>query len=473
MKKLFLPINSTPRVARGFSSHLVVACCYFPSFPLHISHCLISLQHTLLNSQQKIESNKKEKVKRVAISSMLKKENSGGFDGSSNNWARVCDSCHSAACTVYCRADSAYLCAGCDARIHAASVVASRHERVWVCEACERAPAAFLCKADAASLCASCDADIHSANPLARRHHRVPIMPIPGTLYGPPAVDTVGGGSMMIGGTTGEGTEDDGFLSLTQDADDTTIDEEDEDEAASWLLLNPPVKNNNKNNNENNYGMLFGEEVVDDYLDLAEYGGDNQFNDKYSVNQQQLHYSVPQKSYGGDSVVPVQDGQRKSLILYHQQQQQQQQKSHHLNFQLGMEYDNSNTGYGYPASLSHSVSISSMDVSVVPESALSETSNSHPRPPKGTIDLFSGTPIQVPPQLTPTDRETRVLRYREKKKNRKFEKTIRYASRKAYAETRPRIKGRFAKRTDVEAEVDQMFSTQLMADTSYGIVPSF
>ncbi|XP_015065855.1 zinc finger protein CONSTANS-LIKE 2-like [Solanum pennellii] len=390
---------------------------------------------------------------------MLKKENS-------NNWARVCDSCHSATCTVYCRADSAYLCAGCDARIHT-SLMASRHERVWVCEACERAPAAFLCKADAASLCASCDADIHSANPLARRHHRVPIMPIPGTIYGPPAVHTISGGSMMIGGTTGEGTEDDGFLSLNQDADDTTIDEEDEDEAASWLLLNPPVKNNNKNNN---YGMLFGGEVVDDYLDLAEYGGDSQFNDQYSVNQQQQHYSVPQKSYVEDSVVPVQNGQRKSLILY---QPPQQQQSHHLNFQLGMEYDNSNTGYGYPASLSHSVSISSMDVSVVPESAQSETSISHPRPPKGTIDLFSGPPIQIPPQLTPMDREARVLRYREKKKNRKFEKTIRYASRKAYAETRPRIKGRFAKRTDVEVEVDQMFSTQLMTDSSYGIVPSF
>ncbi|XP_009630583.1 zinc finger protein CONSTANS-LIKE 2 [Nicotiana tomentosiformis] len=403
---------------------------------------------------------------------MLKKENS------SNNWAKVCDTCRSTACTVYCRADSAYLCAGCDARIHAANLVASRHERVWVCEACERAPAAFLCKADAASLCASCDADIHSANPLARRHHRVPIMPIPGTLYGPPAVDTLSGGTLMIGGPEGDATEDDGFLSLTQDADDTTIDEEDKDEAASWLLLNLPVKNNNKNinnnnNNQNNYGMLFGGEVVDEYLDLAEYGGDSQFNDQYSVNQQQQNYSVPQKNYGGDSVVPVQDRQGKSMILYQQQQQQQQQHNHHLSFQLGMEYDNSNTGYGYPASMSHSVSISSIDVSVVPESALSETSNSHPRLPKGTIDLFSGPPIQMPTQLTPMDREARVLRYREKKKNRKFEKTIRYASRKAYAETRPRIKGRFAKRTDVEAEVDQMFSTQLIADSSYGIVPSF
>ncbi|KAG2445147.1 hypothetical protein HYH02_008615 [Chlamydomonas schloesseri] len=48
-------------------------------------------------------------------------------------------------------------------------------------------------------------------------------------------------------------------------------------------------------------------------------------------------------------------------------------------------------------------------------------------------------------------REQRVARYREKRKNRSFAKTIRYASRKAYAEIRPRIKGRFAKKEEIEA----------------------
>lgn len=42
-------------------------------------------------------------------------------------------------------------------------------------------------------------------------------------------------------------------------------------------------------------------------------------------------------------------------------------------------------------------------------------------------------------------------RYREKRKRRTFEKTIRYQSRKAYAEIRPRIKGRFATKEEVEA----------------------
>jgi len=111
--------------------------------------------------------------------------------------------------------------------------------------------------------------------------------------------------------------------------------------------------------------------------------------------------------------------------------------------------------------------------SVVPDTAVTDISNPHTRPSKGTIELFSSPPIQVPTQFFPMDREARVLRYREKKKTRKFEKTIRYASRKAYAEARPRIKGRFAKRSEVELEVDQMFSSYIVSEDGYGIVPSF
>ncbi|KAJ9173116.1 hypothetical protein P3X46_016282 [Hevea brasiliensis] len=382
---------------------------------------------------------------------MLKNDDSsdgGGGGGTSNNWARVCDTCRAAACTVYCRADSAYLCAGCDASVHAANRVASRHERVWVCEACDRAPAAFRCKADAASLCTACDADIHSANPLARRHQRVPILPISGCLYGP-----------QVAPAAGETTED---MLTTQEGEEGVGDEE-EDEAASWLLLNPMKNSNGQNNN----GFLFGGGEVDEYLDLVEYNS-NSCGDqnKYSDQNNLQHYSVPhQKScYGGDSVVPVQCAEAVGKDQLHQR---------YHNFHLGLEFDSSKAAYSHNGSISQTVSISSMDVGVVPDSTMSETSILHSRPPKGTIDLFSSPPMQMPSQYSPRAREARVLRYREKKKTRKFEKTIRYASRKAYAETRPRIKGRFAKRTDVEVEVDQLFSTTLMAEAGYGIVPSY
>ncbi|XP_059670507.1 zinc finger protein CONSTANS-LIKE 2-like [Cornus florida] len=371
---------------------------------------------------------------------MMLKEECVSVDGVSNNWARVCDLCRFASSSVYCLADSAYLCTWCDARVH----VESHHKRVRVCAACERAPAAVLCKADAASLCTVCDKDIHSANPLAHRHHRVPVQPISGCLFGPPATD-------------GSATNDLDCSFLAEETEET-IDEEDEDEAASWLLLNP-IKNNHRY--QNNSGSLFG----DQYLDLVDYNPcqDNQFSDRYIDQQQQ--YSVPQKSYGGDRVVPVQCGD-----------QGKNQPQIHTSFQFGMDYDQtSKSASTYHTSIGHSVSPSSMDVGVVPEPepTMSDVSISHPRPSKGTIDLFTNTPTQMPPQNTPMDREARVLRYREKKKMRKFEKTIRYASRKAYAETRPRIKGRFAKRTNVEVEEEQMLSTTLMVEHGYGIVPSF
>lgn len=299
---------------------------------------------------------------------MLKEEESD----ESGTWGRACDTCRSAASTVYCEADSAYLCTTCDARVHSANPVASRHERVRVCQSCESAPAAFLCKADAASLCTACDAHIHSANPLARRHQRAPILPISASSC--TSINNTGADNRVM-----------------------AVDEEDEDEddreVASWLLPNPGKNSYN--------GFLFGVE----YLDLVDYSMDNQLEDQYSHQYQ--------RSFGGDGVVPLQ-------------------------------VEESTTG-GHLQ----------VDITV-------------PR----TLKEQESTP-QMVQQLSPKEREARVLRYREKKKTRKFDKTIRYASRKAYAEIRPRIKGRFAKRKETEAEADDAQQLSLISDTGYGIVPSF
>nr|QZU26828.1 BBX1 protein [Iris germanica] len=122
-------------------------------------------------------------------------------------------------------------------------------------------------------------------------------------------------------------------------------------------------------------------------------------------------------------------------------------------------------------SLSHSVS--SSEVGVVPDGVIS-SDVSKPHPARSSSDAAT---FQM-------DRAARVARYREKRKSRRFEKTIRYASRKAYAETRPRIKGRFAKRggggggteTENDADMDRIFLDSagfLVDNVGYGVVPSF
>lgn len=124
------------------------------------------------------------------------------------------------------------------------------------------------------------------------------------------------------------------------------------------------------------------------------------------------------------------------------------------------------------------MSSSSLDVGIVPDgSSISEISYPFGSSVNSSVEMGSSAQAE---KLIGMNREARVLRYREKKKNRKFEKTIRYASRKAYAETRPRIKGRFAKRNDssgagVDSDIDQIYSCAgfIASDSRYGVVPSF
>ncbi|PKA58255.1 Zinc finger protein CONSTANS-LIKE 4 [Apostasia shenzhenica] len=55
-------------------------------------------------------------------------------------------------------------------------------------------------------------------------------------------------------------------------------------------------------------------------------------------------------------------------------------------------------------------------------------------------------PCQAPWRGASCRRMESVIRYREKRKSRRFEKTVRYENRRAYAELRPRVDGKFARR---------------------------
>nr|AWU68238.1 CONSTANS-like 5 protein [Lilium formosanum x Lilium longiflorum] len=358
--------------------------------------------------------------------------------------ARLCDSCRGLPALVFCRADAAFLCEACDGRVHTANRLASRHERVWVCEVCEQAPAAVTCKADAAALCPSCDADIHSANPLARRHERAPIVPFYdpiGSVLKPSAA-----GAGAAAGSTGA-TGGDLFSKVSDHEEEDTS----EAEAASWLIPNP-------NPNQKATAVMEPQEMkttneyfysdVDPYLDME-------------------YASAMDARFGGhtDRAVPVQADVAAAAPP----------PPHHVLAPEGVvELDFTKPSYSSYSGHSFSHSLSSSEVGVVPDGGgggvMGDVTN-----PYGV-----GGAVERPTVAVAMDREARVMRYREKRKNRRFEKTIRYASRKAYAETRPRIKGRFAKRTEIEAEVDRYYTTAVavaatsfMVDNGYGVVPTF
>ncbi|KAJ9537346.1 hypothetical protein OSB04_030079 [Centaurea solstitialis] len=373
----------------------------------------------------------------------------------------LCDSCKASPASLFCRADSAFLCMACDAKIHAANKLASRHPRVWMCEVCEQAPASVTCKADAAALCVACDRDIHSANPLARRHERFPVVPF----YDHPAAAAV---SKFGGGGGGSGGDNDEGHRYVSDFDvNVAGTEAEEAEAASWLLPNPNLNkvadgcddddNNDLKVTETESEYLFNE--IDPYLEMK--------TPDQKPNQILHRYDSPT-----DGVVPVQNNKNSD---HHYQIPPHA----HVNSEVVVEglpaYDIDYTGskpfmYNFTSqSISQSVSSSSLEieVGVVPDhtAAMADVSNNHHHQQPSTAEVY-------PSPVLGFDREARVLRYKEKRKNRKFEKTIRYASRKAYAETRPRIKGRFAKRTEIDIEADhEAFISPDYA--AYGVVPSY
>ncbi|GJM97808.1 hypothetical protein PR202_ga14763 [Eleusine coracana subsp. coracana] len=356
---------------------------------------------------------------------------------------RRCVACEAAPAAVHCRTcggGGAFLCSSCDARPGHAG---AGHERVWLCEVCEMAPAAVKCKADAAVLCAACDADIHEANPLARRHTRVPIAPIGSAA----AVE-----SMLFGGDQAAAGEEEHNKALS----------EQDHHHHHHHALNLNVEATNK-------------EMKLDYLfsDLDPY----------------LNVELPRFQHA-DSVVP-------SGVA-----------AVELDFTGGIGVKQSSySSYTAAHSFDLAHSGSSSEVGVVPDALCVggghgsfELDFTRPKPqqtympytatpPSGhsmsSVDAAEAVPADqrgetaaVPRPVTGEGREARLMRYREKRKNRRFEKTIRYASRKAYAETRPRIKGRFAKRTDndaddAEADAEGAVPTSYMLDFGYSVVPTF
>ncbi|KAL8037244.1 hypothetical protein ABFS82_11G026900 [Erythranthe guttata] len=352
--------------------------------------------------------------------------------------AKPCDYCNSTAALLFCRAESAFMCMSCDAKLHSADdkpAAARRHERVWMCDVCQQAPAAVTCKADAAALCVTCDRDIHSANPLARRHERAAVVPFYDTAESmvPMKSSTPSSTAAALSGGDSHRKLDNSTILNDYFPD-------------SWISSEPFV--------------------------TTKLPADNPAMDFFFSDSDQLlnfdNYQIFSSNPFNDSVVPVQTTVKPPV---------QAQLIHKQPPENRFEIDFTRSNITSYTNQKFQATSSSTDVGIVPDvssGGVSETTSY----PFATTSVKSENYDPIPIRsINHVDRKARVLRYKEKRKNRKFEKTIRYASRKAYAETRPRIKGRFAKRTEYDSDADEIFSSgagsNFFADAGYGVVPSF
>ncbi|KAI4321624.1 hypothetical protein MLD38_034986 [Melastoma candidum] len=93
-----------------------------------------------------------------------------------------CDVCGKGEASVFCTADDAALCGGCDHRVHHANKLASKHQRFSLltpsskdnplCDICQERRAFLFCQQDRAILCRECDVPIHAANEHTQKHDR-------------------------------------------------------------------------------------------------------------------------------------------------------------------------------------------------------------------------------------------------------------------------------------------------------------
>ncbi|WCJ24454.1 B-box zinc finger family protein [Euphorbia peplus] len=74
---------------------------------------------------------------------------------------KICEFCTALKPVVYCKADAAFLCLSCDAKVHSANSLSNRHLRTLLCDSCRNRPAHARCLDHRMFLCYTCDHRIH------------------------------------------------------------------------------------------------------------------------------------------------------------------------------------------------------------------------------------------------------------------------------------------------------------------------
>ncbi|CAA3017393.1 zinc finger CONSTANS-LIKE 12-like [Olea europaea subsp. europaea] len=69
----------------------------------------------------------------------------------------LCEFCEMATAVIYCKTDSARLCLLCDGRVHFENSLSQRHPRSLICDKCHSQPAVVRCMDCKLSLCSGCD----------------------------------------------------------------------------------------------------------------------------------------------------------------------------------------------------------------------------------------------------------------------------------------------------------------------------
>nr|WED40975.1 CONSTANS-like 13A [Mangifera indica] len=347
---------------------------------------------------------------------------------------RLCDNCNDKTALLYCRADSAKLCFSCDLQVHSTNLLFSKHSRSLLCDACDSSPASIFCETEQSVFCSNCDWEYHRQSSLyvSYVHNRRPIEFFTGcpsanelsTILGFDDLDNKAlflrddhSNDSNTNYFDGDGLSD---LLIWEQPEFVSIDDliVGSDSAHNFQALDVPplLKNRNAACGKHKYEML---------CQLRQLGQlKYESTDAKPINR--FKSSVPDQNSPPGNICtgePVSYPAYQGTALQWFNDRSVVSRNHFdevsvvpdklsdIDGRLRVVSDGDEGGSRYP--------ISTETLSVLSKAGLHE--------------------------INSQERDSALSRYKEKKKTRRYDKQIRYESRKVRAESRTRIKGRFAK----------------------------
>ncbi|XP_030507083.1 zinc finger protein CONSTANS-LIKE 13 isoform X1 [Cannabis sativa] len=360
---------------------------------------------------------------------------------------RICDYCNDATALLYCRADSAKLCFTCDREVHGTNQLFTKHSRSQLCDACHDSPASIFCSSESSVLCQNCDWERHNPS-LSSVHDRRPLEGFNGC---PSVTDLLGilgfddfDKKSLISNEERDGSsgfQPDDFLDLSLwdtpsivSLDDFIVSGSSHNFQAMGI---PPLPKN-----RNAVCGQYKEEVIAQLQKLAKIEPNTNFDNGDTTKFLNSFKSlVPEQSVQpGRACIDNAGAEPVTVPTY-------ETPSCQWTIDGGETADQKVL---VDKSFSSHLKRSYKDFekhSEIDDTWCHVNDDGHNEQPQHPMNSRAFSDFQKVPsyELTSQEREGAISRYKEKRKTRRYEKCIRYESRKVRAENRIRIKGRFAK----------------------------
>ncbi|CAI9781127.1 unnamed protein product [Fraxinus pennsylvanica] len=355
---------------------------------------------------------------------------------------RTCDFCGETKALLYCRADSAKLCLSCDREVHSTNPLFKKHTRCLLCDKCDSSPVSIYCCTESLVLCQNCDWEKHDN--LRLIHDRRPIEGFIGCPSVSELMSILGFEDLGKKNLLGDGNEggnerlfSDFFIWETPSIvslDDLIVSSDNcVDAGHSFQAFGVPPLPKNRN-------AACGEHRQEIVCQLREMAKTEPNFDDF-VEDIKPHFELEPQVPGGN--FQLKDSSRNL--------------EHDIDPATGpfhefllcgdsgevADQDFSSTLLGSYIDTNHLVPDKDLDVGDSPFQS-NGCQEGQSRVPVNSKPL-EAIPKVAARELNSQERDFAISRYKEKRKTRRFDKHIRYESRKVRAESRTRIKGRFAK----------------------------